>query len=187
VAVYGIAEAAADLLLLIIVGVNCYLGWRYGLVRRAIALAAVFAGVVAATYIGNPVASLVRPSDLYVNAWSFIGVFALVVLMIEILAALYGDGIDKLVTVAFDRISGLSAGLAVGVVQAGVIFLVAQAVGSVPPSAPVLVPPSHTEAAVAVDHGVLSQLVVKLEPGIQSLLSPVLPASLEGRLTEPSS
>ena len=184
---YGIQEAAADLILLVIVGLNCYLGWHSGLVRRAIAFAAIFAGTVAATYIGNPVASFVRPGDLYANAWAYIGIFALVVVMIEILAALYSEQIQKLVTLVFDRVTGLAAGLVVGVVEAGLLFLVAQAVADAPPTAPVFVPLTHTEAATAVDHGLLTQLVVKIEPGIQALLGPVLPTSLEQRLVEPSS
>jgi uncharacterized membrane protein required for colicin V production len=181
---YGIDEAAADFVLLLVVGVNCLLGWRFGLVRRAIAFCAIFAGVVSATYVGNPLAAMLRPGDLYANAWSFIGVFVVVVVMIEILAALYGEQLQKLVTVVFDRVSGLLAGGVVGVLQAGVLFLVAQAVAAVPPSAPVAVPTTHTEAAVAVDHGLLTQLVVKIEPGIQALLGPALPGSLESRLSE---
>ena len=184
---YGINEAAADFVLLLIVGANCYMGWRFGLVRRAIAFCAVFAGAVAATYVGNPVAAMVQPGDLYANAWSFVGVFAVVVVMIEVLAALYGEQLQKLIAVMFDRVTGLAAGAVVGIVQAGVLFLVAQAVAAVPASAGVTVQSSHTQAAVAVDHGLLTQLVVKIEPGIQALLSPALPVSLEGRLAQPSS
>lgn len=181
---YGLNEAAADFILLVIVAANCYMGWRYGLVRRAIAFAGIFGGTVCATYVGNPLASSIKPGDLYANAWAFVGIFAVVVLMIEILAALYAEQIQRLVTVVFDRVAGLIAGAVVGVVQVGVLFLVAQAVATVPASATVSVPASHADAAAAVDHGVLTQLVVKLEPGIQTLLSPALPNSLEGRLAE---
>ncbi|HXZ99571.1 MAG TPA: CvpA family protein [Candidatus Binatia bacterium] len=181
---YGLNEAAADLVLVVIVGVNAYMGWRYGLVRRAIAFAAIFAGCVSATYVGNPVAALVKPDDLYANAWAFVGIFALVIVMIEILAALYADQIQKLLVVMFDRITGLAAGLLVGLVQVGVLCLVAQAMADVPASATVNVPVSHTQAATAVDHGVLTQLVVKVDPGIQALLRPAMPNSLEGRLAQ---
>lgn len=183
---YGLDEAAADLVLILIIGVNCYVGWRFGLVRRAIAVVAVFAGALAATYIGNPVASLVKPDDLYANAWCFLGIFAVVLVMIEILAALYGDQLKGMVTLVFDRVSGLLAGAAVGILEAGVLFLVAQAVADVPTTAVIPVPAGYQQAAVAVDHGLLTQLVVRIEPGIQALLGPALPTSLPGRLTQPT-
>jgi len=50
---YGLNEALADLILVLIVGVNCYLGWRHGLVRRAIACVAVYGGTLAAYYVGD--------------------------------------------------------------------------------------------------------------------------------------
>jgi uncharacterized membrane protein required for colicin V production len=181
---YGLNEAAADFLLLAVVGANCYMGWHYGLVRRAIAFAAIFGATASATYVGNPLASAIKPGDLYANAWAFVGIFAVVVVMIEILAALYAEQLQKLVTVVFDRVTGFLAGAVVGVLQAGVLFLVAQAVATVPPSAPVTVSTTHADAAAAVDHGLLTQFVVKIEPGIQTLLSPALPSSLEGRFAE---
>ena len=183
---YGLDEAAADLVLILIVGVNCYVGWRFGLVRRAIAVVAVFAGALAATYIGNPVATLVRPDDLYANAWCFVGIFAIVLVMIEILAALYGEQLKGMVTLVFDRVTGLLAGAAVGLLEAGVLFLVAQAVADVPATAAIPVPSGHQQVAVAVDHGLLTQLVVRIEPGIQALLGPALPGSLSGRFAEPT-
>ena len=183
---YGLDEATADFLLIVIVGVNCYMGWRFGLVRRAIAFMAIFAGAVSAYYVGNPVAALVKPGDLIANAWAFVGVFTVAVLMIETLAWLYSDQLRKVITVVFDRISGLAAGVVVGVLEAGVLFLVAQAVAEAPASVSTLSSGSRTAAAVAVDHGLLTQLVVKLEPGIQSLLSPALPGQLQDRLDNSS-
>lgn len=183
---YGLDEAAADFLLIVIVGINCYMGWRFGLVRRAISFMAVFAGAVSAYYVGNPLAALVKPGDLIANAWAFVGVFTVAVLMIEILAWLYSEQISKVITVIFDRVSGLAAGVVVGVLEAGVLFLVAQAVADTPPSASDVPSDSRTAAATAVDHGLLTQLVVKLEPGIQSLLSPALPGRLQDRLADSS-
>ena len=183
---YGLDEAAADFLLIVIVGVNCYLGWRFGLVRRAISFMAVFAGAVSAYYVGNPLAALVAPGDLIANAWAFVAVFAVAVLMIEILAWLYSEQLRKVITVVFDRVSGLAAGAIVGVLEAGVLFLVAQAVADAPATVSGVSSTSRTAAAVAVDHGLLTQLVVKLEPGIQSLLSPALPGLLENRLADSS-
>jgi uncharacterized membrane protein required for colicin V production len=181
---YGLNEAAADFTLIVVVAVNCFMGWRFGLVRRAIAFVAVFGGTVAATYIGNPLASVIRSGSLYTNAWSFVAVFVIVVVMIEILAALYGEQLQKVDAVVFDRFTGVVAGVIVGVLEVGVLCLVAQAVANVQPTTTTSVPPTHTEAATAVDNGLLTQFVVRLEPGIQTLLSPVLPSNLSNQLDQ---
>jgi len=179
---YGLNEATADFVLLVVVVANCYLGWRHGLIRRALAFIGVFAGTLAAFYVGNPLASTIGTGDLMANAWAFIAVFCVVVVMVEILAALYSDVIQRTVVVMFDRVTGLAAGLVVGVVQLGVLFLVAQAVANAPASTTTATPASRTTAVVAVDHGLLTQVVVKLEPGIQTLLGPALPGNLENHL-----
>ncbi len=179
---YGLNEATADFVLAVIVVANCYLGWRHGLVRRALAFIGVFAGTIAAYYVGNPLASTVSTGNLMSNAWAFVAVFAVVVVMVEILAALYSDVIQRTVVVMFDRVSGLAAGLVVGVVELGVLFLVAQAVADAPASTTTTTPATRSTAIVAVDHGLLTQVVVKLEPGIQTLLGPALPGNLENHL-----
>jgi uncharacterized membrane protein required for colicin V production len=179
---YGLNEATADFILLVIVGVNCYLGWRYGLVRRAIAFAAVFAGTIAAYYVGDPLAATLGSGDLVANAWAFVAVFAITVAMIEILAALYSDMIRRTIVIMFDRATGLVAGMVVGILQAGVLFLVAQAVANAPPTASTAPTATRATVAIAVDNGLLTQVVVKLEPGIQTLLGPAIPSNLQAHL-----
>jgi uncharacterized membrane protein required for colicin V production len=181
---YGLNEALADLILVLIVGVNCYLGWRHGLVRRAIACAAVYGGALAAYYVGDPLAGTLGDANLTGNAWAFVGVFGVAVLMIEILAALYSDLIKNAITVMFDRVAGLAGGLVVGGLELGVILLVIQAVADAPPSTANVSSTVRATPAIAVDHGVLTQVVVDLEPGIQRLLSPVIPGNIQDRLDQ---
>ena len=181
---YGLNEALADLILVLIVGVNCYLGWRHGLVRRAIACVAVYGGALAAYYVGDPLAGTLGDANLTGNAWAFVGVFGVAVLMIEILAALYSDLIKNAITVMFDRVAGLAGGLVVGGLELGVILLVIQAVADAPPSTANVSSTVRATPAIAVDHGVLTQVVVDLEPGIQRLLSPVIPGNIQDRLEQ---
>jgi uncharacterized membrane protein required for colicin V production len=181
---YGLNEALADLILILIVGVNCFLGWRYGLVRRAIACVAVYAATLAGYYVGDPLAGTLGDANLTGNAWAFIAVFGVGVLMIEILAALYSDLIKRTITVMFDRVAGFAAGLVVGVLELGVILIVIQAVADAPPSTANVSSAVRTTPAIAVDHGVLTQVIVDLEPGIQRLLSPAIPSNIEGRLDQ---
>jgi len=180
---YGLDQATADFVLCVVIGVNCYLGWRFGLVRRAIAFAAVFGATISAYYVGDPLSSVLGGGDLMANAWAFVAVFTVAVVMIEILAALYGDLFRRMVTIVFDRVTGVIAGLLVGVLELGVLFLVAQAVADAPPTSTTSAA-TRTAAAVAVNNGILTQVVVKLEPGIQNLLSPAFPGTLEARLQE---
>jgi len=181
---YGLNEALADLILILIVGVNCFLGWRYGLVRRAIACVAVYAGTLDAYYVGDPLAATLGDGNLTGNAWAFVAVFGVAVLMIEILAALYSDLIKKAITVMFDRVAGVAAGLVVGVLELGVVLLVIKAVADAPPSTANVSSAIRTTPAIAVDHGVLTQVIVDLEPGIQRLLSPGIPSNIENRLDQ---
>jgi uncharacterized membrane protein required for colicin V production len=181
---YGLNEALADLILVLIVGVNCYLGWRHGLVRRAIACVAVYGGTLAAYYVGDPLAGTLGNANLTGNAWAFVGVFGVAVLMIEILAALYSDLIKRTITVMFDRVAGFAAGLVVGVLELGVVLLVIQAVADAPPSTANVSSAIRTAPAIAVDHGVLTQVIVDLEPGINRLLSPAIPSNIQNRLDQ---
>jgi uncharacterized membrane protein required for colicin V production len=184
---YGLNEATADFILVVIVGVNCFLGWRYGLVRRAIACVAVYGGALAAYYVGDPLATTLGNANLTGNAWAFVAVFGVAVLMIEILAALYSDLINRTITVMFDRATGLATGLLVGALELGVLLLVIQAVADAPPSTSNVSSATQTAPAIAVDHGVLTQAVVDLGPGLQRLLSPALPGNLKDRLDNYSS
>jgi uncharacterized membrane protein required for colicin V production len=179
---YGLNEATADFVLLIVVGVNCWLGWRYGLVRRAIAFAAVYGATVSAYYVGNPLATTIGSGGLVANAWAFVAVFGVAMLMIEVLAALYSDTIQKAVVIVFDRVTGVVAGLLVGILELGVLLLVAQAVAGAPPSASTASTVDRTTVVVAVDNGILTQVVVRLEPGLQTLLGPAIPGNLQNRL-----
>jgi uncharacterized membrane protein required for colicin V production len=91
---------------------------------------------------------------------------------------------DLILTVMFDRVAGLAAGLVVGVLELGVVLLVIQAVAGAPPSTANVSSAARATPAIAVDHGVLTQVVVDLEPGIQRLLSPAIPSNIENRLDQ---
>ena len=79
----SLGQFTADLLLLLLLGINIYLGWRLGLLRRLVAFAGLYVGVLAASNVGNALASTFAPHSLYANAWMFVGVVAFVVLVFE--------------------------------------------------------------------------------------------------------
>jgi uncharacterized membrane protein required for colicin V production len=173
----------ADLLLLALIVANVYLGYRHGFVRRLFGLGGLFLGCLAATYAGNSLAALIDPHSLYANAWFFVGIVAVIVLMAEILGYLYQERVSRFVVVMFDRVTGSLAGAVLGFFEASVVFLVALAVAAVP-AASSTAPPDRGNAGNAIKSAMLSGLAVRAEPGVQTVFSPVLPANLPSHLAD---
>ncbi len=180
---------AIDIAAVLIIFVNAVAGWRYGIVGRMIAFAGLYAGVAAASFLGNGIAHYFfgrgSATDLYTSAWTFLGVLAVVVVLVEILAALYGDRVRSLTALAFDRTAGLIAGGVVGFFEIALICLVAVAVGNVK-GAPGQqnLPGGRTAAADAVHNGIVGGRIYTIEPGVQDLFKPALPSDLPGHLAE---
>lgn len=170
-------QVFADALLVVAVAVNAYLGWSHGLIRRLFSALGVFLGVFAATNLGNAVAALIHSHSLDANAWSFVAIFAFVVIVIEVLGALMNDRLQKIVVAAFDRIGGVLLGAVVGVAEVLVLFLVATAVSG-PPS------PVHATMAQDINAATLSGQAVRFEPQMRTLFGPVLPPNLSTHLAQ---
>ncbi len=180
---------AIDIAAVVIIFLNAVAGWRFGIVGRMIAFAGLYAGVAAASFLGNGIAHYVHgrgaAEDLYAAAWTFVAILVVVVLLIELLGALYGEKVRSLTALAFDRTAGLVAGGVVGFLEVGVICLVAVSVGSVK-GAPGQqnLPGDRTRVANAVHNGIVGGRIYSVEPGLQDLFRPALPADLPGHLAE---
>lgn len=179
-----LGEFGADLLLLLLIAVNVYLGWKVGFLRRVVAFAGLYVGLLAATNIGNGLASTFAPHSLYANAWMFVGVVAFVELIFEGLGWAFDEKIQKFVYFAFDRLTGSVAGAIVGISQALVLFLVALAVAAVPSSAGNNLPPGRGATAADINAAVLSGQVVRAAPTARTVFGPVLPTDLSSHLVE---
>lgn len=171
--------------------INIALGWRFGIIGRAIALGGLYGGVAAATALGN---GLLRffggggaANDLYNSAWTFIGITFGVVFMVEILGALYRDRVEKVISLMFDRTAGMVAGVVIGILEVGVIVMVAFAVGEAQSNALQQTPRGHTDAANAVRSSVITSHIAGLNPAMQTFFGPALPNSLSGHLIDPTS
>lgn len=177
------AQLTADLLLVFLVALNAYLGWHFGLLRRVLSLIGLYVACLAATNVGNAVASAVRAGSLSANAWAFIAVLAVVVVTFEILGFLFNDKIQRVAVVLFNRVAGMITGALLGLAQALVLFLVAYAVANAPASA---AGATHDRAAPAdaIQSATLAGQAVRVSPEVQSLLAPVLPDSLATHLAE---
>ena len=179
-----IGEFGADLLLVLLIGVNVYLGWKLGFLRRVVAFAGLYVGVLAATNIGNGLASTFAAHSLYANAWMFVGVVAFVELIFEGLGWAFDEKIQKFVYFAFDRLTGTIAGVIVGLSQALVLFIIAMAVAHVPTSAGANLPQNRGATAADINGAVLSGQVVRAAPTALTVFGPVLPNNLSDHLVE---
>jgi len=170
--------------------INLALGWRFGIVGRALALGGLYGGVAAATALGNGVLRFFggggAANDLYNSAWTFIGITFGVVFAVEILGALYRDRVEKVISLMFDRTTGLVAGLVVGILEVGVIVMVAFAVGEASPNvdAAQQVPVHHEDTASAVRNSVITSHIAGLNPAMQTFFGPALPSSLSAHLAD---
>lgn len=180
----SLGQFTADLLLLILIGINVYLGWRLGLLRRLVAFAGLYVGVLAATNVGNALASTFAPHSLYANAWMFVGVVALVVLVFEGLGWAFNERLQKIILFVFDRLTGSIAGLIVGLSQALVLFIVALAVATAPSSQSNNLPSGRGATAQDITSAMLSGQVVRAAPQAKAVFAPVLPTNLSSHLVE---
>jgi len=177
---------AVDSTIVALIAIQLWLGWRYGLVRRAFVLLATFAAVVAASYAGNAFGGLIRPHDPDINALCFIALFAGVSLIFEIIGALASEHLRGLLVVMFDRCSGVAAGAVIGVLQVGVIALATLSAGDLHPQTAGTPPPPMWTTANALRSATLGGAVVALEPGVKTVLTPALPSNLEAHLVGPA-
>jgi uncharacterized membrane protein required for colicin V production len=181
-----------DVTAVLLIFVNGVVGWRFGVIGRCLALAGLYGGVAAATFLGNGVADYVHgrgsSNALYASAWAYVAILAVVVILVEILVALYGEHLRAITSLVFNRTAGLVVGAVVGFLEIAVVCLVALSVGNAPQVDPgQLLPGDRTNLADAVRGGILGGRILSVEPGVQDLFSPVLPADLSGHLAELSS
>jgi uncharacterized membrane protein required for colicin V production len=177
-------QVAADALLVVLVVINAYLGWRTGTVRRLLGFIGLYAAFMAAYYTGNSFASLFRKGDIVANGWSFVALVVVVVLIFELLGRVLSDRLERMAAMAFDRVAGMIVGAALGFFQALVFFLVALSVGAATPSPSNSVPSSRDAAANAVRDGTLSGQAIRAEPAVRDAFAPLLGTDLTTHLED---
>jgi uncharacterized membrane protein required for colicin V production len=178
-----------DLVIVIILGVNLFLGWAFGLVRRAVAFVGLFAGVGAATltsantstYIGN---SFGITSALWAHVVTYAVIVTLAVVLFEVLGAVYQRYLDMLIAPAFDRLTGTLAGGVLGAMQVTVMLIVG--VGAVTAKLPsgYTYPPAFLTAQDWYTGSLLAPHFYGLEPLTRTIFSLVLPGSISSYFTQ---
>ncbi len=171
-------QLTADALLIVLVVVNAFVGWRTGTIRRLFGLVGLYAAFFAAYYSGNSFASIIRKGDIFANAWAFVAVLAAVVVVFEVLGVVFAERLARLTAVAFDRFAGMFLGATLGFCEALVLFMIALAVGGAAPGPGNNIPPSRDAAANAVRGATLAGQAIRAEPALHAAFAPLIGTDL---------
>src|SRR2546430_16703299 len=178
-----------DLIIVIIILGNVALGWVFGLVRRIVAFAGLFAGIGAATltsantsaYIGT---TFGITSALWAHVITYTVIVTFAIILFEVLGAVSQRYRDMLIAPAFDRLTGTLTGAVVGAFEITVILIIG--VGIVKPQLPAgyASPPAFITAQDWFNSSLLAPHFYGLEPLTRIIFSLVLPSSISGYFTQ---
>ncbi|TMD42189.1 MAG: CvpA family protein [Chloroflexi bacterium] len=178
-----------DLVIVIILFANIMLGWAFGLIRRVVAFAGLFAGVGAATLTSANTSQYIATTFGITSAmWAHVVTYTVIVtaaiLLFEVLGAVYQRYLDMLVAPVFDRLTGTLAGAVVGAFEITVTLIVG--VGLVRSTLPsgYSYPPAFLTAQTWFNNSLLAPHFYGMEPLTRTIFSLVLPNSIGSYFTQ---
>ena len=178
-----------DLIIVSILFVNIALGWAFGLVRRIVAFAGLFAGVGAATLTSANTSTYIATtfgitSALWAHVITYTVIVTLAIILFEVLGAVYQRYLDAMIAPAFDRVTGLLAGAVVGAFEITVMLIVG--IGLVNAKLPggYAYPPAFLTAQDWFNGSLLAPHFYGLEPLTRAIFSLVLPNSISSYFTQ---
>src|SRR5260370_9188688 len=112
-----------DLIIVCLLFLNIALGWVFGLVRRIVAFAGLFAGVGAATLTSANTSTYIASSFGITSAlWAHVVTYTVIVtfaiILFEVLGAVHQRYLDAMIAPAFDRVTAVLAGAVVWAFEA---------------------------------------------------------------------
>jgi uncharacterized membrane protein required for colicin V production len=178
-----------DLIIVCLLFINIALGWAFGLIRRVVAFAGLFAGIGAATLTSANTSQYIATtfgitSALWAHVVTYTVIVTFAVLLFEVLGAVYQRYLDMLIAPAFDRLTGTLAGAVVGAFEVTVMLIVG--VGIVRSTLPTgyAYPPALLTAQEWFNNSLLASHFYGLEPVTKVIFSLVLPGSISGYFTQ---
>lgn len=178
-----------DLIIITILFVNILLGWAFGLIRRVVAFAGLFAGVGAATLTSANTSQYIANTFGITSAlWAHVVTYAVIVtaaiVLFEVLGAVYQRYLDMLVAPVFDRVTGVLAGAVVGAFEITVMLIIG--VGLVQATLPsgYSTPPAFQTAHDWFNGSLLASHFYAMEPLTRAIFSLVLPSSISSYFTQ---
>ena len=178
-----------DLIIVCILFTNVALGWAFGLVRRVVAFAGLFAGVGAATLTSANTSTYIAStfgitSALWAHVITYTVIVSFAIILFEVLGAVYQRYLDAMIAPAFDRVTGLLAGAVVGAFEVTVMLIVG--VGLVNAKLPggYAYPPAFITAQDWFSNSLLAPHFYAFEPLTRAIFSLVLPSSISSYFTQ---
>ena len=178
-----------DLIIVCILFLNISLGWVFGLVRRIVAFAGLFAGVGAATLTSANTSTYIATtfgitSALWAHVITYTVIVTLAIILFEVLGAVYQRYLDAMIAPAFDRVTGLLAGAVVGAFEVTVMLIVG--IGLVNAKLPggYAYPPAFLTAQDWFNGSLLAPHFYAFEPLTRTIFSLVLPSSISSYFTQ---
>jgi uncharacterized membrane protein required for colicin V production len=178
-----------DLVIVLILLANVALGWAFGLLRRVVAFAGLFAGIGAATLTSANTSQYIATtfgiaSLLWAHVLTYTLIVTVAVLFFEVLGAVYQRYLDMLVAPVFDRLTGTLAGAVVGAFEVTVILIMG--VGLAGSRLPVgyAYPPGFLTIQQWFNNSLLAPHFYGLEPVTRTIFSLVLPSSISSYFTQ---
>lgn len=178
-----------DVLIILIVIVNMALGYAFGILRRLVALIGLFAGVGAATLTSANTSTyfagwLGTNSAFWAHVITYAAIVVFVVILFEVLGAVYQRWINELIAPLFDKLAGVMAGMVVGALEVTLMLIVG--IGLVNTSLPAgyTYPPAFFTMQQLFYESLLAPHFYGLEPLTRAIFSMVLPGNLATYFTQ---
>jgi uncharacterized membrane protein required for colicin V production len=125
-----------DVITIIYVAVNAYLGFRYGLFRRFVHIAAFYLGLLLAQALSPGLTQMANfhqgPYPVAAHFGIFLGVVLFLVVALEVIMFGFADALEAMNALIFDRFFGLGVGIAAGIMEMAVILYLFQYMAATP-------------------------------------------------------
>jgi uncharacterized membrane protein required for colicin V production len=178
-----------DGVIFLILAVNVALGYSFGIVRRVVALAGVFAGVGGATLTSANTSTYIAgwlgtSSAIWAHVITYTAIVVFVLVLFEILGAVYQRWINQLIAPLFDRLSGMLAGLVVGSLEVTLLLIIGIGLINTNLPAGYVYPPAFFTLQQLFYGSLLAPHFYALEPLTRALFAMVLPGNLGSYFTQ---
>ncbi len=125
-----------DIITLIYVLINALLGFRYGLFRRFVHIGAFYLGMLLAQALSPGLAQSMNyqqgPYPVAAHFAVYLGVLLLIVVVLEALMFGFGDALEAMNALIFDRFFGLGVGILAAVFEMAVVIYLFQYMAATP-------------------------------------------------------
>jgi uncharacterized membrane protein required for colicin V production len=125
-----------DLITLVYVLINAFLGFRFGLFRRFVHIGAFYVGMLLAQALSPGVAQLLGyqqgPYPVAAHFAVFLGVLFFMVIALEAIMWGFSDALEAMNALIFDRFFGLCVGIIAGVFEMAVVLYLFQYMATTP-------------------------------------------------------